>query len=120
MIVFRPTKNTPLAHIPPPTPEKITEIITYTKQQFPQTDISLGCMRPRTIYREQIEHAALLAGATRMEIPAKTTLELAKKLGYTIRSIQACCALPTAYENPTNYTDTLHTHRHPQQITHTR
>jgi uncharacterized radical SAM superfamily protein len=120
MIIFRPTKNTPLAQIPPPQPHDVTQIITYAKQLFPTTDLSLGCMRPRTHLREEIELAALKAGATRMEIPHKHTLQHAQQLGYTIRTIQACCALPAEYENLTNYQDNLHTHSHTQQITHTR
>ena len=113
MIVFRPTKNTPLAYLPPPQPQDVTQIITYARHLFPQTDISLGCMRPRTHLRQEIELAALHAGATRMEIPTKKTLQEAQHLGYTIRTIHACCALPEAYENTENYQDILHTHSHP-------
>jgi uncharacterized radical SAM superfamily protein len=119
MIVFRPTKNTPLAHLPSPQPHDVAQTITIAKHLFPTTDISLGCMRPRSHFREEIEIAALKAGATRMEIPARTTIQHAQHLGYTIRTIQACCALPEEYENNSNYQDHLHTHRHPQQITHT-
>jgi len=120
MIVFRPTKDTPLATIPPPQPTDVSHVVAYAKKLFPSTEISLGCMRPRTHLRQEIELAAFNAGATRMEIPSKTTLHHAQKLGYTIRNIQACCALPQEYEQPNNYQDVLDTHGNTQQITHTR
>jgi uncharacterized radical SAM superfamily protein len=60
--------------------------------------VSLGCIRPRARFREEIEFAALKAGATRMEIPSKNTLKFAENMGYTIRTINACCALPKELE----------------------
>ena len=70
-----------------------------TKEQFPDKEIALGCIRPRTQYRQEIEQAALNAGATRMEIPSKKTLQYAETLGYTIKTIDACCALPVELEH---------------------
>ena len=114
MIVFRPTKGTQLYQVSPPSPHDIATVIQYAKNKFPSLEISLGCIRPRTHLRQEIELAALQAGATRMEIPTKTTLKHVQQLGYTIRYIDACCALPQEYEHPTFYRDHLNTQRYPQ------
>jgi len=48
--------------------------------------------------RDDIELAALRAGVTRMEIPSSATLEEARKMGYEIKRVDACCALPSEFE----------------------
>ena len=99
MIVFRPTPGTPLEHTVAPHPNDVSTTIKKAKKLFPTKDIALGCIRPRTKHlREKIELAALQAGVTRMEIPSKNTLEEARKMGYTIKRIEACCALPKELE----------------------
>lgn len=97
-IVFRPTKGTPLQHCQIPTPESISEVISYAKNLFPTKELSLGCIRPRSTRRNDIELAALHAGVTRMEIPSKHTLSTAEFMGYHIQKIPACCALPEELE----------------------
>ncbi|MBU0497797.1 MAG: radical SAM protein [Candidatus Thermoplasmatota archaeon] len=113
-IIFRPTKGTPLESTTPPDPTAITQVITYAKTHFPTIDLSLGCIRPRNILRTQFEKTAVEAGVTRMEIPTKTTLALAHRLGYTIKKIDACCALPEVFEERALHTEILHTHRNTQ------
>lgn len=98
MIVFRPTKGTVLENCKIPSISDISTVVKKAKEMFPYNDISLGCIRPRARYREEIELAALQAGVTRMEIPSKNTLKAAEDMGYTIRTINACCALPEELE----------------------
>ena len=98
MIVFRPTKDTLLEKCKIPSIDGISRVITHAKEQFPTIDISLGCLRPRTKDREAIEYAALQSGVTRMEIPSKNTIKTAISMGFTIRTISACCALPEELE----------------------
>jgi len=97
-IVFRPTKGTEMQACMTPSPDLVSTIITKAKEIFPNKDLSLGCIRPRVHLRQEIESAALKAGVTRMEIPSKTTLTLAAQMGYTIKKVHACCALPEALE----------------------
>lgn len=99
MIVFRPTKGTMLENCKIPSPDDVSVVVKKTKKLFPDKDVSLGCIRPRLQYREEIELAALQAGATRMEIPSRNTLKFAEEMGYTIRRIEACCALPDELED---------------------
>jgi len=94
MIVFRPTKNTVLEKCDSANINDISSVITETKKTFKKKDISLGCIRPRNKFRNEIELAALESGVSRMEIPSKKTLNTAKSKGYEIKRISACCALP--------------------------
>lgn len=98
MIIFRPTKGTVLENCKIPYTDDVSVVVKKAKEMFPDKDISLGCIRPRARFREEIELATLQAGVTRMEIPSKNTLKSAEKMGYTIRTIYACCALPEALE----------------------
>jgi uncharacterized radical SAM superfamily protein len=98
MIVFRPTKGTVLQNCNIPLTTDIASVIKTAKDIFPNKDLSLGCIRPRLKYREEIEIAALKNGVTRMEIPSKKTIKTAKQMGYRIKTINACCALPEELE----------------------
>ncbi len=100
VIVFSPTRGTPMADLPAPGPEAVASVVAEVKALFPQADIALGCMRPRTrAHREAIELAALRAGVARMELPSQKTLRYARDAGYEIVSFDACCALPRVYES---------------------
>ncbi len=110
VIVFVPTRNTPMAEEAPPTPKMVGEVIGRIRTSFPDTEIALGCMRPRgKDLRVALELAALDAGATRMELPSHRTLELARSQGYEIARYDTCCALPRALEAQATREDRLRT-----------
>ncbi|MBU3902201.1 MAG: hypothetical protein KKE04_02405, partial [Candidatus Thermoplasmatota archaeon] len=99
VIVFTPTKNTPMQNEKTPEPKMIGNVIRNLKKMFPSSEISLGCMRPRDRrIRAEIEIEALKSGASRMELPSKKTINYAKEKGYEIKRLGACCALPEKYE----------------------
>lgn len=98
LIIFRPTKGTILEQCKIPSADDVSTVVEKAKELFPEKDVSLGCIRPRAKFREEIELAALKAGVTRMEIPSKNTLRCATEMGYTIKKIHACCALPKELE----------------------
>ncbi len=99
VIVFSPTKGTHMGSLAPPSPTVVARVIARVKEKFPSAEIALGCMRPRQKgLREDIEMAALDAGVTRMELPARKTLAYARTQGYDLRQFDTCCGLPSAYE----------------------
>jgi len=99
VIVFTPTKNTPMQNESAPEAKMIGNVIRNLKKMFPETEISLGCMRPRNRFvRAEIEIEALKSGASRMELPSKKTINYAKEKGYEIKRLGACCALPERFE----------------------
>ena len=121
MLVLRPTPGTEMENLKAPDPEIVAAVVKKTRELFPGTEISLGCIRPRSgkvgtrnsevgsnshiplptshFIRDEIELAALKAGATRMEIPSRRTIEEARKMGYAIKRVDACCALPVEFES---------------------
>lgn len=99
VIVFTPTRGTAMANVRPPSPEAVGRVVAELKALFPASEISLGCMRPRSHgLHFAIEQAALEAGVTRMEMPTRKTLELAVEGDYTIEHFDACCSLPAVLE----------------------
>lgn len=99
VIVFTPTKNTPMQNESVPEAKMIGNIVRNLKKMFPESEISLGCMRPRNrCIREEIEIEALKSGVSRMELPSEKTISYAKEKGYEIKRFDACCALPEKYE----------------------
>jgi lipoyl synthase len=99
VIVFSPTLGTPMAEAEAPSPDMVGGVVARLVAAFPETEITLGCMRPRTKeIRSALELAALDAGVSRMELPSRETLAIAKARGYEITRFDACCALPRALE----------------------
>ena len=84
-----------------PTPIEIAKVIAIVRFLFPQTEISLGCMRPKAGIKIEIENYAIRAGITRIELPSKKTLRWLKKNNPEIqfRFFSACCAIPKEYES---------------------
>ena len=100
LIVLIPPKSSKEKFVQP-TPVDIAKIITIIRFVFPNTEISLGCMRPRDKSKLQIEKYAIQAGITRIEIPSIQTLEWIKKKHSDVefKFFSACCAIPKEYEN---------------------
>ncbi|MFX0074864.1 MAG: radical SAM protein [Candidatus Hermodarchaeota archaeon] len=83
-----------------PKPEDIAKIISSIRFVFPNTEISLGCMRPRGNVKVEIEKYAIKSGINRIEIPSKKTLKWAKETypNITYNFFSACCAIPNKFE----------------------
>ncbi|MBN2155534.1 MAG: hypothetical protein JW776_05790 [Candidatus Lokiarchaeota archaeon] len=73
--------------------DDIRNLFTTARLLFPQTEISLGCMRPRGAHRHQIEALAVHAGFNRYEIPSRKTLALIQKKNLSIQTFNTCCAI---------------------------
>lgn len=101
VIVFSPTKNTPMDDKPSPTPDMVENVVRGVKTMYSHAEVSLGCMRSRDKkVRVPIELAALRGGATRMELPSRQAIEQSKAFGFTsVVNFHTCCALPKDLEN---------------------
>lgn len=93
MIVFRPTKGTPLSDCPPPGPEEVARFLATARLTFPHTPLYLGCMRPGGRYREQLDTYAVRAGINKIVLPAPAARQQAIQMGLTISFSEECCAL---------------------------
>ncbi|NVM45496.1 MAG: radical SAM protein [Candidatus Lokiarchaeota archaeon] len=83
-----------------PKPIDIAKIVSIIRFAYPNSEISLGCMRPRGNVKIEIEKYAIKAGINRIEIPSKNTLKWAKELYPNINYnfFSACCAIPNEFE----------------------
>ncbi|NVM55251.1 MAG: radical SAM protein [Candidatus Helarchaeota archaeon] len=88
-----PTINTPMQDITP-NAQNIAKFIAITRLLFPNTPISLGCMRPGKKIRNQIDLYAIQAGINRIEIPTRKAIHYATKNGLQIQNHKSCCAVP--------------------------
>ena len=100
LIALIPPKNSETI-FKKPHPEDIAKVIATIRFVFPQTEISLGCMRPRGDIKIDIEKYAIKAGITRIEIPSKSTLKWLKKINpeISLKFYSACCAIPREFDN---------------------
>jgi len=92
-----PTENTPMAGLSPPPPGEVTGLIREAKKLSPQTDVSLGCMRSRE-YKDELDWAAVEAGASRVTLASKSTEQRALDAGYNVIRLDGCCAVPRSLE----------------------
>lgn len=83
-----------------PKPINIAKIIATIRFLFPNTEISLGCMRPRKNLKIEIEKYAVRAGITRIENPSKKTINWVKKRNPEVKFkfYSSCCAIPNKFE----------------------
>ncbi|MFX0064643.1 MAG: radical SAM protein [Candidatus Hermodarchaeota archaeon] len=89
-VILIPTKGTPMEKYRSPGSDLIQKIITWTRLQKPQMELSLGCMRPRDL---DIDKRALVAGINRIAVPSRRIINFSKEIGYQIEKIEACCAV---------------------------
>jgi uncharacterized radical SAM superfamily protein len=73
--------------------EQVGDLFTTARLLFPQTELSLGCMRPRGPQRHMIEELAVRSGFNRFEIPSKKTLKILKEKGLDIKTYRVCCGV---------------------------
>jgi uncharacterized radical SAM superfamily protein len=89
-----PTRETLMEHTPAPSPELFAQIVAIARLMFPQTPLSVGCMRPKGRLRIEIDKQVIKSGADRMELPTKSALRELTELNLEIKKIEACCTIP--------------------------
>ena len=99
LIALIPPKNSKIL-FKRPRPEEIAKVIATIRFVFPQTEISLGCMRPRGDIKIDVEKYAIRAGITRLEIPSKSTIKWLKQVNpeVNLKFFSACCAIPGEFD----------------------
>jgi len=97
IVALIPTAGTPMAGSRPPSVEDVVKVVSEAKRLSPDSEVSLGCMHSR-LEKLRLEWEAIEAGATRLTLPSKATLERARGAGFEVRSFEACCAIPRSVE----------------------
>ena len=95
-VVLMPLPDTPMAGALPPPLEEAARLLGESRLLFPESEISLGCARPRGEYRRALERMALDAGVNRVALYSDETVEYARSLGAEVGFLQTCCSLRAA------------------------
>ncbi|MEZ4812251.1 MAG: radical SAM protein [Caldisericia bacterium] len=93
IIALRPTKDTPMENVTPPSPQRVTEVIKYAKTVLPESTVNLGCARPVGYHKRELDKLALLAGVDGIAVPALGTYEWAAENGFEIKKYPTCCSM---------------------------
>lgn len=73
------------------TAEEVCGVLIRARELLPETEISLGCARPRNA--DALEALALRAGVSRMALPSAETVDLARALGLEPTFYKTCCSV---------------------------
>ena len=84
--------GTAMAGLPPPGAREVCGVILRARELMPDTEISLGCARPRKGAAD-LEELALLAGVNRMALPSQETVAAAARLGLEAQFRKTCCSV---------------------------
>lgn len=92
-IVLIPTKGTEYEDVNPPNLEKVADILCEARINMPNTEINLGCMRPRGKYRRELDALALMCGVNRIVLPSREAKNKAIQMNMSIIESKECCVL---------------------------
>ncbi|MDP7078646.1 MAG: radical SAM protein [Candidatus Undinarchaeales archaeon] len=96
-LVLLPTPGTRMADVEPPSSEAVTEVFASARELLPETELALGCMRPRGPEGRVIERLALEHGFERMAMPSLEVHSAARRLGIEVIKATGCCTLPVPH-----------------------
>lgn len=91
-IVFIPTPGTEWEYVSPPDIEDVIKVIAWARISKPDLHISLGCMRPKGKYREELDKLAVQAGVDSVVLPHPRAVQEARNRGLKIIRKDECCA----------------------------
>lgn len=92
-IVLIPTKNTEYENVSPPDLEKVCDVLCEARISLPNTEINLGCMRPRGKYRKELDELAIMCGINKIVLPSNNAKAKAIDMNMTIEETKECCVL---------------------------
>lgn len=93
LVALMPLVGTPMAHIPPPPVEEMTEFFRATRLAAPDTTVNLGCARPLGKAKEELDQAAVDLGLNGIAYPAEGAIAYAESRGLEPRLYEYCCSL---------------------------
>ena len=90
IVVFIPTKETPLENKNLPEIDDVIKVITTARATF-DVPLSLSCVRPGGRYRRRLDHYAILGGVDRIAVPSRKAYMTAKRLKLETREHPGLC-----------------------------
>jgi uncharacterized radical SAM superfamily protein len=98
IIALIPTRGTGMENVTPPSVDAIAKTVAAARLMHSDTSIAMGCMRPKA-EKDLEELLAIQAGADRIVLPSRSTVEYALKEGFTVKHLDGCCAIPKGLEH---------------------
>jgi uncharacterized radical SAM superfamily protein len=95
-VVLMPLPGTPMAGAAPPALEEAARLLGESRLLFPESELALGCARPRGEYRRALERIAIDAGVNRVALYSDETIDYARSLGMEMSFRETCCSLSAA------------------------
>ncbi len=92
-VVLMPLAGTPMAGAVPPPLEEAGRLLAESRLLFPESELALGCARPRGEYRRALECLAIDAGVNRMALYSEESVAHARSLGVETSFLETCCSL---------------------------
>lgn len=92
IIAFMPIRGTVMEKTIPPQPLDIAKVIACAKLMFPQTPVTLGCMRPKGILRREIDLFSIKSGVDAIAFPSKEAVKYAYEQKLEVKYSSYCCA----------------------------
>ncbi|MGL6106918.1 radical SAM protein, partial [Romboutsia sp.] len=83
-IVLIPTKDTDYENVSAPDLQQVADVLCEARISLPNTEINLGCMRPRGPYRKELDELALKCGVNRIVLPSRDAKNKAIQMNMTI------------------------------------
>jgi uncharacterized radical SAM superfamily protein len=93
LVVLRPLPGTAMADAPLPSAEEVGRMVAVARLLLPETQLTLGCIRPVGRAKVLMERLAVLAGANVVAYPDPETVRLAAERGLEIEFLESCCTL---------------------------
>ncbi|MDV9858903.1 radical SAM protein [Clostridioides difficile] len=92
-IILIPTKGTEYENVEPPELERVADILCEARINLPYTEINLGCMRPRGVYRKELDQLSIMCGVNKIVLPSRSAKNKAIEMNMTITECKECCVL---------------------------
>ena len=95
-VVLMPLPHTPMAGAAPPALEEAARLLAESRLLLRDTELALGCARPRGEYGRALERIAIEAGVNRVALYSEESVDYARSLGLEVGFLQTCCSLAAA------------------------
>jgi uncharacterized radical SAM superfamily protein len=92
-VVLVPLAGTPMADLPAPRADQVTDFFATARLAAPATTMNLGCARPLGALKGELDRAAIDLGLNGIAYPADGAIEYARSRGLTPRLFEYCCSL---------------------------
>lgn len=93
LVVLVPLAGTPMAGLPPPPLDRVTDFFAAARLAAPTSPVNLGCARPLGALKADLDRAAIDLGLNGIAYPADGAIEYARSRGLTPRLFEYCCSL---------------------------